>query len=52
MGVKMKKMRKTPQVFEENLEEISLAEFMRQGKGRIEGTQLGEHVAIWLEFGV
>lgn len=44
--------RKTPQGFEGNLEEISLAEFMRQEKGRIERIQLEEYVAVWLEFDV
>ena len=42
----------TPQGFEGKPEEISLAEFMRQEKGRIEGIQLEEYMAVWLEFGV
>lgn len=33
-----------------NLEEISLAEFIRQGKDQLEETHLGEHVVIWLKF--
>lgn len=43
---------KTPQALEKNLEEISLAEFIRQGNDQMEEIHLGEHVAIWLKFGV
>lgn len=41
---------KTPQDLEQTLEEISLAEFIRQGKDQIEETHPGEHVVIWLKF--
>lgn len=41
---------KTSQDLDQNLKEISPAEFISQSKDQVEETHLGEYVVIWLKF--